>query len=239
MALSECQQKINPAFSTSDLYLNYLEGTIDLCCHKSIYGFLITDDYPSLTDFENYLNQWQNQPQNLIASGGYFSLAMGFYGFSESVKKLLIGDLTEIYSRYAILMNETAIKTNAIFMLFETENSVFIDSPIKPCLISNDIIKGARITKHDLFIPKHQITKLCTLKNNTQLKDKPTPQALHHKKEVSYLKIINVLLKHGKCNTTKPFKLHKDLERFADTQDLDFVNKDTFKQILNDCAEYR
>ncbi|WP_434353570.1 hypothetical protein VH441_00635 [Psychrobacter sp. HD31] len=234
----------NPSFQMIDLYNLYFNNQIDICFNLASYGFLVTDDFYSHDDINKYLEKWNTTTTELKPIGGYFS-ATGWHGYSETIKNLLMGITNEVYCRYAVLMNEEAKKTSTVFMPFEYTLSFMLPNKTKPSELPKDIIKGAKLTKDTIFIPNHQVQVICQPKlQSTSTKEKSKElikpsDKLNHKSKSSYLKLIHLLLDEGGFDTKHPYTLYQKLKIHADTHDIDFISKDTFKKVIDEAKEYR
>lgn len=228
-------------FQMVDFYQLYLSNQIDICFFINSSGFVVSDNFDS--NFN--ISEWENTQTKVVQIGGYFS-AIGWHGYNEVIKSLLFDNAEEIYSRYGLVMNEEAKRTNIVIMPFEYSTSWKIPDEIKPTDLPKSIIKGAKLTKDTILIPQHQINTLCNentpsideLNQNTDLPDKKEPK-LHHKTKSSYLKMINFLLERHEYNISEPYRLYEEVAIIAQTKGIDFINKDTFSKIVKETTEYR
>ncbi len=105
----------------------------------------------------------------------------------------------------------------------------------KICEIDKDC-KDISFNYESLMLDIAQIDKIVS-KYSFKTKDHPSP--LTTKEKTSYLKIINALLHKNKLQdkANSPYTLYAELETFTQSNDLDFVSKDTFGKIIKELKD--
>ena len=81
------------------------------------------------------------------------------------------------------------------------------------------------------------IAQIEIIANNYSFKPKAYPSPLTTKEKTSYLKVINAILHKSNLQDKAKHSLYVELNTFAQTKNLAFVNKDTFAKIIDEIKE--